>query len=182
MENVRRTVGRRALFRWSVPVAFWAAMVLYMVVIYSLSSAPLEEQGPSVTGAHQVVGAMMTAAAGDPVRAERLTPTIEHVVVYEGLGALALVSWGSLRMLPLEGRWRRVACAAWRWSLPLAVSVAFCYGMFDEWHQGWVAGRTSSMDDVVWDVIGGAAGAMAVLVLRSVFVKDGWLRRWAVAA
>jgi hypothetical protein len=38
------------------------------------------------------------------------------------------------------------------------------------------------MDDVVWDVIGGAAGAMAVLVMRSVFVKDGWLRRWAVAA
>jgi VanZ family protein len=85
-------------------------------------------------------------------------------------------------MLPLEGRWRRVACAVWRWSLPLAIGVAFCYGMFDEWHQGWVAGRTASMDDVIWDVIGGAAGAMAVLVLRSMFVRNGWLRRWVVAA
>ena len=182
MEQVGRTVGRQVLRRWSVPVALWAALVLYMVVIYSLSSAPLEEQGPQVTGAHQIVGAAMATATSDPVRAERLTPTVEHVVVYGGLGALALVSWGSLRMLPLEGRWRRVACAAWKWSVPLAIGVAFCYGMFDEWHQGWVAGRTASMDDVIWDVIGGAAGAMAVLVMRSVFVMNGWLRRWAVAA
>ena len=182
MEQVSRTVGRTALRQWSVPVAPWAALVLYMVVVYSLSSAPLDEQGPSVTGAHYLVGAATAAATGDPTKAERLTPTVEHVVLYEGLGALAVISWASLRMLPLEGRWRRVACAAWRWSLPLAIGVALCYGMFDEWHQGWVTGRTASMDDVMWDVIGGAAGAVAVLVLRSLFVRSGWLRRWAVAA
>ena len=123
----------------------------------------------------------MTVAAGDPVNAERLTSTVEHMVVYECLGALAMVSWSSLRTLPLVGRWRRVACAAWRWSVPLAICVAFCYGAFDEWHQGWVAGRTASMYDLVWDVIGGVAGTLAVLMLRSVYVRDGWLRRWAVA-
>ena len=157
-------------------------MVLYMVVIYSLSSAPLEEQGPQVNSAHHIVGAAMAAATSDPMTAEKLTPTVEHVGLYEGLGALALVSWSSMRMLPLEGRWRRLACVAWKWSVPLAIGVAFCYGMFDEWHQGWVPGRTLSMDDVKWDVIGGAAGAVAALGMRSMFVRDGLLRRWALGS
>ena len=183
MEKVGRTVGRLALRRWSVPVGLWVALVLYMVVIYSLSSAPLEEQGPSVTGVHEAVEEAVTAAGGgDEAAGERWTPAVEHLLVYAGLGALALAAWSSLRLLPLgPGRTQRWTRVAWKWSLPMAVGVVFCYGVFDEWHQGWVAGRTASMDDVVWDIIGGATGAMAVLVFRSMFVRDGWLRRWAVA-
>lgn len=165
-----------------LPVTLWTVIVLYMVLIYSLSSAPIEDQGPSVTGAHQAVKVAVTSAAGDQAWGERLTPTVEHVVIYEGLGGLALASWCSLRVLSIEGRWRRFAGAAWRWSLPLAVGLAFCYGAFDEWHQGWVAGRIASVEDLVWDMVGAVLGAVSALVVRSMVARDGLLRRWVTTA
>ena len=147
--------------RWVIPPTIWVALCVYMALIFSLSSAPLEDQGPGVTGAHEAVEEAVTVAGGgDEAAGERRTPAVEHLLVYAGLGALALAAWSSLRLLPLgPGRVQRWTCATWRWSLPMAVGLALLYGMFDEWHQGWVAGRSAQWEDVGWDLLGGSIGA-----------------------
>jgi VanZ family protein len=65
-------------------------------------------------------------------------------------------------------------CLAWwrllatRLSLPAAVALAFAitvaYAVSDEWHQGFVPGRTPSSVDVAIDALG--AGAAGLLRLR----------------
>jgi len=169
--------------RWSLPVALWAALALYMALIYSLSSAPLEDQGAAVAGAHEAVeGAVTAASGGDAAAGARRAPAVEHVLVYAGLGALALAAWSSLRLLPLGSvRARGWARAAWRWALPLAIALAVLYGLFDEWHQGYVSGRSSELADVAWDLAGAAVGGAMALVGRMVLVRHPRVRRWARA-
>ena len=163
--------------RWVIPPTLWVALCVYMALIFSLSSAPLEDQGPAVIGAHEAVEEAVTVASGgDEAAGESRTPAVEHLLVYAGLGALALAAWSSLRFLPLGAhRWTR---AAWRWSLPLAVGLALLYGAFDEWHQGWVAGRSAQWEDVGWDLLGGSIGAGIAFACRwVVFAKvSSWPR------
>ena len=166
--------------RWFIPPTAWVVLAIYMALIFSLSSAPLEDQGSAVTGAHEIVkDVVTTASGGDVVAGESRTPAVEHLLVYAGLGVLALAAWSSLRLLPLgPGRAQRWTCIAWRWSLPLAMGVTLLYGAFDEWHQGWVAGRSAQLVDVGWDLLGGSIGAGVAFVGRwVVFAKVlGWPR------
>ena len=74
-----------------------------------------------------------------------------HLVIYAGLGALCV--W-ALRGTSLRGRAQL---------LPLAVAMAFIYGVTDEMHQMFVPGRDASAADLVFDAIGGFLGAWAAL-------------------
>jgi len=74
-----------------------------------------------------------------------------HALVYAGLlvtvaRALARGSW--------EGLSPRILATAWL--------VATLYGASDEWHQGFVAGRTSDVRDVAADAAGAALAAVAL--------------------
>jgi VanZ family protein len=72
------------------------------------------------------------------------------VVHMAEFGLLCALWWRALRPM---GRPRVALAAAW------AVSVL--YAVSDEWHQGFVAGRTASP----WDVLIDAAGAIVAAVL-----------------
>ncbi len=67
---------------------------------------------------------------------------------------MAVLSWRAFRHLETTGR-----------NLAI-VSFAFCslYGLTDEWHQSYVAGRNASVGDWMADSLG--AGAAAALLLR----------------
>jgi hypothetical protein len=152
-----------------------------MVIIYSLSSAPIGEHGPVVGSTHGSVHHSVVAVTGDPDAGARLTSSIEHVVLYEGLGAIGLFAWGSLTLVPIGGRWQVMSRLALRFSLPMAIGLASLYGSLDEWHQSWVDGRCASIGDVAWDVFGASAGAVAGSILRSMRSVDGRIRRWITA-
>ncbi len=47
-----------------------------------------------------------------------------------------------------------------------AIVLAALYGLTDEWHQGFVAGREPSLADLAVDALGAALGVGAVLLLR----------------
>lgn len=68
-----------------------------------------------------------------------------HVLLY---GVLAIVVIWTLR----ECGSRRGAIYA------IAIAVALAYGLFDEWHQSFVPGRSVSGWDVVFDVVGAGGG------------------------
>jgi hypothetical protein len=57
--------------------------------------------------------------------------------------------------------------AGWRWFPNIAGVVIFAwltasgYGALDEWHQSFVPGRFSSLNDVVTNMMGAAAGVLA---------------------
>jgi hypothetical protein len=76
-----------------------------------------------------------------------------HTIEYGGLGLLLC------RALIGEGfSWKRAAL--------LAVVLTAAYGSTDEWHQLFTPGRSSDVQDLAADTIGGAAGCIAYAVAR----------------
>lgn len=75
-----------------------------------------------------------------------------HVPLYFALGFMAAAALGvGVRDLPRGSR-RAVAAVAW----------AVAFGIADEIHQSFVPGRTSSVQDVVVDLLSAAAAALAL--------------------
>ena len=76
-------------------------------------------------------------------------------------------------------------CAAWLWvfdfndaiGLPGALTfvATVLYALIDEWHQAWVPGRTSSLEDVLLDAVGAAALLGCVAWLGSSRASHAWL-------
>lgn len=84
-----------------------------------------------------------------------LLDKLAHLGVYALLGALIVRALGRGRQETLD--WRHAAGA---------VLLSTLYGMSDEWHQGFVPGRTPDALDVVADAVGAGIGAVVVLSAR----------------
>jgi VanZ family protein len=60
----------------------------------------------------------------------------------------------------------------WR-MLYIAVLFCFAYGITDEYHQGFVWGRDVSYYDLLFDIIGGGAGAVVYVIFNNAkFIKS----------
>lgn len=91
-------------------------------------------------------------AASSVERPPSLPGGLPDVVAHAGI--YAVLSMLVLRGVVLaRGTGITVAAAA------AAVTVAIGYGVTDEWHQSFVAGRTADVRDVVADAVGAIAGA-----------------------
>jgi VanZ family protein len=75
-----------------------------------------------------------------------------HFIGYALLGALVLraVAGGRRR-----GVTPRTAAIAW--------GLSAAYGMSDEWHQGFVPGRSPALDDWIADALGAAVSVLCIL-------------------
>ena len=83
-----------------------------------------------------------------------LTDHTGHFIGYGVLGALALRGFAG-------ARWQGVtASAAWR-----SVALSSLYGVTDEYHQWFVSGRTSAVDDWFADTAGAAFAVLVILWL-----------------
>jgi VanZ family protein len=78
---------------------------------------------------------------------------VVHFAVYAVLGALILRA--------VSGRRRS---GVTRSGLLVSVFIATLYGVSDEWHQSFVPGRTPDAMDVVADLAGASAGALATAI------------------
>ena len=79
----------------------------------------------------------------------QLVSALGHFTVYF---ALAVLIWWALGAFDIPG-WQRVG---------LAFSIAFLYGISDEWHQSFIPGRTPDWRDNLTDAIGAACGLWVV--------------------
>ncbi len=89
-----------------------------------------------------------------------IPPLLAHVIVYAILGlALGWGRWMSGGQSGDGGGARRPPSHA------LLLGLGYLYGALDEWHQGFVPGRTPSVVDWVADVVGVTLGYAAALYL-----------------
>jgi VanZ family protein len=78
-----------------------------------------------------------------------------HFCSYGFLGALAFFSWRAT--LPARQRW------TFRWSI-LALLLAVTAAGLDEFHQSFIASRTSSLRDVLLDLVGAIFFQLAIAI------------------
>lgn len=87
-------------------------------------------------------------------------PAVDFVVRKIGhagvFGILALLLW---RALAMTTAWRR----PWAWALALTI----LYAVGDEYHQGFVGGRSAAAVDVAIDAAGAVIAVSVVLLVRS---------------
>jgi VanZ family protein len=84
-----------------------------------------------------------------PSLSGQLTSVLGHFTVYF---ALAVLVWWALGAFDIPGRQR----------VGLAFSIAFLFGLSDEWHQSFIPGRTPDWRDILTDAIGAACGLLVV--------------------
>jgi VanZ family protein len=92
----------------------------------------------------------LTALPGD------ISDHTGHFVGYALLGALMLRALAS-------ARWAGITLGAGA----AAVLLTAAYGATDEWHQGFVAGRSPALDDWIADLAGAVAGVGLILAIAS---------------
>jgi VanZ family protein len=95
-----------------------------------------------------------------PVLTQHVWDKLLHATEYAGLGVLLV------RGLRGEGM-------PWRTAVLLAMLLASLYGASDEWHQSFVPGRDSDVNDWYADTVGGGLGALAGLLLAWVPMQIG---------
>jgi VanZ family protein len=78
-----------------------------------------------------------------------------HFCSYGFLGALAFFSWRAT--LPARPRW------TFRWSI-LALLLAVTAAGLDEFHQSFIASRTSSLRDILLDLVGAIFFQLAIAI------------------
>ncbi len=54
----------------------------------------------------------------------------------------------------------------------ISLSVVILYGLFDEFHQGFVPGRTSDIFDALADAVGGMIYIVTYLFYRNIFSQN----------
>jgi VanZ family protein len=85
-----------------------------------------------------------------------IPPLLAHVIVYAILGVA--LGWGRWLSGGRDGARRSPSHA-------LLLGLGYLYGALDEWHQGFVPGRTPSVVDWMADVVGVTLGYAAALSL-----------------
>ncbi|MEK7068023.1 MAG: VanZ family protein [Patescibacteria group bacterium] len=113
------------------------AVIAWLALIFTASQMPLSVPAPSY----------------QPSWFDYVFDKDMHALLYGVLAFLicaALAEWKS-------PRWR---------IFYIAVLICFAYGITDEYHQGFIAGREVSYYDLAFDGIGGGAGAMVYFLFN----------------
>ena len=112
-----------------------------------------------------------------PVSPERWA-VIHHYIRktghFVGYGTVSLGFFEAWRVT-LEGRWREWRIR-FRYAAGLALLCTLLLASWDEWHQSFIPGRTSSVRDVGLDFCGALAAQVALLCVLSVFGRRASVR------
>lgn len=146
---------RRTLFLAAAFLGLW------MLLIFALSAQPGRASNQLSKFLAVPIADTLQQLAWQDVRRSILVEQVNHglrkgahVSVYFILGYGG--AWFMQKLVPPRRRWS--------WGVLLFFCIAFA--VLDEYHQLFVAGRTGTLRDVLWDT-GGAMGGMAVCWWRS---------------
>ena len=120
---------------------FSSATLAWMLLIFYLSSLTDEEVGSALSAPPESVTSMIGGTEDQSVPA--------HLLLYIVLVWMALSALQS---------WRDTIDRPHRWVL-VAAAFAVLYGISDEYHQSFVAGRNASLLDVGFDALGSIMAA-----------------------
>jgi VanZ family protein len=134
---------------WITPkfIKFWFPVILYSGIIFLVSSIP----------------DVQTPLGGN------YFDKVLHLVMYAPLGFFLTRAFLSVSLLASKG----VVYSR----MGISIAVAFCaflYGISDEYHQSFVPGRSSTLWDVLADMLGGWLGAYIYFLCRT---YKKWLRQ-----
>ena len=136
--------------RWLCRVGFTVAVLLWMGLIFylsSLSQREVETLQPTPGGASSWVNV--------------LRPIAGHLFLYAVLAALLQAGLWS---------WRRGAARRLEWAMVMA-ALATLYGVSDELHQSTVIGRSASIMDALVNLAGAVIAAGTMSFLAKVLLK-----------
>lgn len=144
----------------NIPIAAWAAVLIWMAVIFFLSHQPGSESGElSSVITEKIIAAaeQISPAFGDSVETlHTLVRKSAHFIAYQLLGILTL---NALHRSGATG-FRSYAYAFW---------IAAGYAMSDEFHQLFIPGRSGEIRDVGIDSAGAATGLLLFWLVRKLF-------------
>ncbi|NHM29950.1 VanZ family protein [Neobacillus terrae] len=133
----------------------WSLVILWMLVIFTLSNQPATQSDTLSTGVTKFVMELLqviTNGAADLKSFNHIIRKCAHFFVYFVLGILALNAL------------RRSGVFGWR-SIGLTVLIYVLYATLDEIHQIFVPGRGPAVKDVLIDSSGGTLGVIINLLL-----------------
>jgi VanZ family protein len=143
-----KTASPRKLRAW-IPTLLW----LCILALFSSDTFSAEHTGSILT---KVLHALFGSRFDEQFQQIHfLIRKSAHFCSYGFLGALAFFSWRAT--LPARPRW------AFRWSI-LALLLAVTAAGLDEFHQSFIASRTSSLRDVLLDLIGAIFFQLAIAI------------------
>ncbi len=143
--------ANRGFLPW---LRWWWPALLMMALIFIIST----DLG-AMSHQSRILGPLMQALGFSPETAIAIVVAIRKSGHASGYAVLAILFW---RAVLRRGLW-----AAPRWPLsralvPLVLSAL--YAASDEFHQSFVPTRTASVDDVLLDTAGAAAGLLVVWI------------------
>lgn len=146
----------------------WIAVLLWMVLIFNLSSHMAEQSDALSSGiAETVIGvvekiAPEKAAKIDVGRLNRLIRKGSHFLVFLALGVLFMCAIRRNGIYGIKG---------------VVITLLFCslYAILDEVHQLFVPGRGAQTSDVFIDIAGAAVGVLGYLSISKLQMFSSFL-------
>jgi len=138
-------------------IRYWLPVLAWMLVIFSASTDLMSGRRTSRVIEPLLRWLVPEISPENLRRAHFAARKAAHVAEYT---MLALLLWRALRKpVPNDSR-------PWNWrDATWAVGLAALYAVSDELHQGFVATRTASAWDVVWDTLGALLGILCLWAL-----------------
>jgi VanZ family protein len=145
----------------------WVPVLLWMALIFFLSSKSGAESGSMSGGFIEKAAAFLIPGFSEQTQAQReavidrlqyVTRKAGHIAEYAILGALVTSALLQLRL-------------TMRKRFPAAVGIGIVYAVTDEVHQLFVPGRSGSAFDLLFDGLGIFLGVLAVLGIYSAHKK-----------
>ncbi|MEM3396457.1 MAG: VanZ family protein [Thermoplasmata archaeon] len=155
--------------RHALIVGTWFAILVYALLIFQLSSAPMNAQPQPIQTTYQTINETVSQTIVVPTgQPQRYTPDYLHLFLFVGFGCLLYAGF-----FVLGGRARHFA-------VNLAWIAGTIYGIADEYHQSFVPGRTMDWKDAVADASGVFLGILIAvpLVLAVIKLRIRFRSKW----
>ena len=162
-------MNKRLIVLWAVRVILIALILCWMVTIFGFSAADGVESS-SLSDRITIKVVHFLKSGYEKLSADAQEQFLNQVSFFVrktghfGEYGILAVLW-SLLLLSFE----KIRNTGWRIRLIIPTVICFAYALSDEFHQGFVDGRTPKFLDVIIDTVGGLAGTAVILMIWLIF-------------
>ena len=128
-------------------IAIWSVVVLWMIVIFKLSSQSGEQSNDLSLGVTGLIAALIEkiSPSSDALAFNHVIRKCAHFFAYLVLGMVVLFAMRKMGISGTKG-------------ILLTLAICVVYAISDEWHQGFIPGRTPKLTDILIDSCGSLLG------------------------
>lgn len=130
-------------------IAIWSIVVLWMIVIFKLSAQSGEQSNDLSLGVSGLIAALIEkiSPSSDALAFNHIIRKCAHFFAYLVLGMVVLFAMRKMGISGTKG-------------ILLTLAVCVVYAISDEWHQGFIPGRTPKLTDILIDSSGSLLGTI----------------------